>query len=35
MHKRKIIQSGAFFVLGIALFWYVYKDLDVKKSLLN
>lgn len=31
MHKQKIIQSGAFFILGIALFWYVYKDLDVSK----
>ncbi|MEE4197798.1 MAG: lysylphosphatidylglycerol synthase transmembrane domain-containing protein [Bacteroidales bacterium] len=31
MKKRKMIQSGAFFILGIALFWYVYKDLDVQK----
>jgi glycosyltransferase 2 family protein len=31
MNKRKIIQSGVFFVIGITLFWYVYKDLDVQK----
>ncbi|MFP4024555.1 MAG: lysylphosphatidylglycerol synthase transmembrane domain-containing protein [Thiohalospira sp.] len=31
MQKRKLIQSGVFFVIGITLFWYVYKDLDVQK----
>ncbi|MFO7829755.1 MAG: lysylphosphatidylglycerol synthase transmembrane domain-containing protein [Bacteroidales bacterium] len=31
MKKRKIIQSGIFFVIGAALFWYVYKDLNVSK----
>ena len=31
MKKRKIIQSGIFFVIGAALFWYVYKDLDVSE----
>ncbi len=31
MKKRKIIQSGIFFIIGAALFWLVYKDLDVSK----
>ncbi|MGM0505493.1 MAG: lysylphosphatidylglycerol synthase transmembrane domain-containing protein [Bacteroidota bacterium] len=31
MKKRKTIQSGIFFVVGAALFWYVYKDLDLSK----
>jgi len=31
MNKRKIIQSGIFFAIGAALFWYVYKDLDLSK----
>ncbi|MGC9375863.1 MAG: lysylphosphatidylglycerol synthase transmembrane domain-containing protein [Bacteroidales bacterium] len=31
MKKRKRIQSGFFFVIGVTLFWYVYKDIDVSK----
>jgi glycosyltransferase 2 family protein len=31
MRNRKIIQSGIFFIIGAALFWYVYKDLAVSK----
>ncbi|MDK2977338.1 MAG: glycosyltransferase 2 family protein [Bacteroidales bacterium] len=31
MKKRKLIQSGVFLVIGVTLFWYVYKDIDVSK----